>query len=216
MPHTKLARSAALATLLALAPVVAQAAGPLPLAEGARQIVPQASVMVAQAPSLSDCAALTGIYAAGGWPQVRDAKDIRVLDRMLRARFRARADGAADTWSPQLARVLTGEAVVGDCDDLATTAVALAVCAGVPAQDLGLLMTTDPSGGPDRHLMAIYHAPDGQVWTFGNTLSRAAPLSRRNPAPIAWARADRIDLWWSLTDRRSARGTAAIPGSAKD
>lgn len=216
MPPKMLARSAALTIFLTLCPWAVQAAGPLPLAEGPRKIVPQASVMAAQAPDLSDCSALAGIYAAGGWPQVRDAQGLRVLDRMLRARFRARADGPTDAWSPQLARVLTGATVVGDCDDLATTAVALAVCAGVPPQDLGLLMTTDPSGGPDRHLVALYHAPDGKVWTFGNTLSRAAPLSRRTPAPIAWARADRVDLWWSLTDSRPPRGTAAIPSPAQD
>ncbi|HSF62925.1 MAG TPA: hypothetical protein VLA78_00945 [Paracoccaceae bacterium] len=207
---------AALIALSCLAALPARALGPLAASDETAHPVPQASVMVANTPDITDCTALDALYARGGWPQVKGPGDLAVLDRMLRARFRARADGRRDLWSPQLARLLSGSQVVGDCDDLATSAIALAICAGVPAQDLGLLMTTNPLGGTDRHLVALYRAPDGQVWTFGNTLGRAAPLPR-NPSPrIAWTRADRLDRWWSLTDRDQPRSTATLDQPARD
>jgi hypothetical protein len=207
---------ALLLSLACLAPLPARALGPLAASEDTAYPVPQASVMVANTPDITDCTALATLYARGGWPQVDGARDIAVLDRMLRARFRARPDGRTDLWSPQLARLLSGSPVVGDCDDLATSAVALAICAGVPAQDLGLLMTTNPLGGTDRHLVALYRAPDGQVWTFGNTLDRAAPLPRQPSRRIAWSRADRLDRWWSLTDRHPPRSTAALAQPDRD
>lgn len=201
---------AALLALLSLAALPAHAQALLPASDATAHSVPQASVMVANTPDIADCTALAALYAHGGWPQVTGARDIAVLDRMLRARFSARPDGRADLWSPQLARLLTGGHVVGDCDDLATTAVALAICAGVSARDLGLLMTAGPDGAVDRHLVAFYHAPDGTVWTFGNTLRRAAPLKPRTSGLIAWTRADQPDLWWSLDGAKRPRVTAAL------
>lgn len=200
----------ALLALSAIGPLPARAQGPLPASDATAHLVPQALVMVANTPDISDCTALDVLYELGGWPQVTGVRDIAILDSLLRMRYSAQPDGQADFWSPQLARVLTGGGVTGDCDDLATTAVALAICAGVPAQDLGLLMTAGPDGADDRHLVALYHAPDGAVWTFGDTLRGPAPLDTGTSHMIAWTRADQLDLWWSLDGALRPRATAVL------
>mgnify|MGYP003640873928 CR=1 FL=1 len=145
---------------------------------------------------LPGCDALQSAYDASGMPRGDSFETVRQIDRIVSNSMRYQADRGGDVWNSFAAEVLNGQRrITADCDDYALTTIALAICAGVPAERLDFVMT-QTSGGDMRfsridHAVGVYTSPDGDRYVVGDTRRRMHRLTSRNKA-ILWANASEI------------------------
>lgn len=180
---------------------------------------PQAFIMTRAYGTLNSCAKLQDAYAAKGWPQGRSLDTLRAIDKRLKSSVFLRPDTGADTWTPLAADLLTlKRRPAADCDDVSITSVQFAVCAGFPAQNLGVMITQYPGRAREMHMVAFYDDPQSDIWIFGDTMGRPRPLSQLNQKLHYFAYLTDITRWWALTDPETGKPlsqdlpTSSIPG----
>ena len=83
----------------------------------------------------------------------------------------------------------------------------------MPADRLGLLITTAPNGtGGELHMLAFYKDPKDQTWVFGDTFGRPRALSRVSQRLIFMAYLNDVTRWYGLLGRSDpSLGTSEIP-----
>lgn len=204
------------ALFAALLALPAQAADSLPEAGGKAIPVPQATIMARSHPDVASCTAYQNAYTAAGWPRGGGIDTIQQIDRLVRARMVFRNDSGTDTWTPLTRALIAGKRPAGDCDDMSISSAQLAVCAGIPADRLGLLITTSPLGrGRELHMLAFYIDPSDRTWVFGDTFGRPRPLSRVDERLVFMAYLDNVTAWYGLLGRSDpSRGTSDLPATS--
>lgn len=117
---------------------------------------------------------------------------IRRADAAARARFTYRHDPPGrDTWVSHADAVRAGRAWQGDCDDLGSTALELAIELGADPARLHRALVASPYCPPDQafdHYVALAQAEDGDWWVFGDTYTPALPLAHSGHRVHASAR----------------------------
>lgn len=206
----------ALALAAALLGQPATAADTLPAPGGKAIPVPQATIMARRHPGLASCATYQQAYDAAGWPRGYDIDTIKRIDSRVRNHMVLRSDRGTDTWTPLTKALIAGGHPVGDCDDMSISNAQFAVCAGMPADRLGLLITTSPRGpGAELHMMAFYTDPTDRTWVFGDTFGRPRALSRVAERLIFMAYLSDVTRWYGLLGRDAAPdGTSGIPATS--
>ena len=201
------------ATLLAFP---ALAADTLPPASGKSIPVPQATIMASRFPNVASCNSYQDAYLAAGWPRGVGIDTVKQIDSLVRKRMVLRNDSGADVWTPLTAALIAGKRPVGDCDDMSITNAQLAVCAGMPADRLGLLITANPNGNRgELHMLAFYKDPKDQTWVFGDTFGRPRALSRVSQRLIFMAYLNDVTRWYGLLGRGDpSLGTSEIPATS--
>lgn len=192
---------ALLAAILAASPLMAD---PFP-DTGVRVLVPSVAAGQIGTQSTFSCPdSVKRAYDGSGLPSGDDLSVIRRIDAVVRKGVRYRKDPAGeDLWSNFAISVLSGETHVGDCEDFATTAITLALCAGVPAERLGIALSDNRRSGP-RGVSGINHAfayyvKDGVPFSFADTSSSSV---RR----VSFTR-DGVMLWQGVTGLLKAPAT---------
>lgn len=203
------------AVALLMAPVPALATETLPQPGGEVIPVPQASKMARSFHDVGDCSPYAAAYAAAGLPRGNGVETIRQIDSLLRQRMRLRDDRGPDSWTPLLSVLVAGKRPVGDCEDMAITTAQMAVCAGIPADRLGLLITTSPKGGTaEMHMLAFYKDASDKTWVFGDTFSRPRPLSKVRERLVFMAYMTDVTRWQGLLGLRDLpAGTSSLPSN---
>lgn len=201
-----------IALALAFAAAPALAADSIPNATSQSFPVPQASIMAREHARVDTCAALQDAYDAGGWPRGTGVETLKQIDSRVKQRMTLRNDVGVDTWTPLSAAILSGKRPSGDCDDLSVTTAQFAICAGMPANRLGLLITESPNrGSGELHMLAYYSDPSDRTWVFGDTFGRPRALSKVNQRLLFFARMDQVTKWYALTGRDGEPLTSALP-----
>lgn len=203
----------AFALAAALLALPASAADTLPPAGSKAIPVPQATIMARRYPDVGSCGAYLEAYLAAGWPRGVGIETVKQIDSLVRKRMVLRNDSGADVWTPLTEALIAGKRPAGDCDDMSITNAQLAVCAGMPADRLGLLITTAPNGtGGELHMLAFYKDPKDQTWVFGDTFGRPRALSRVSQRLIFMAYLNDVTRWYGLLGRSDpSLGTSEIP-----
>lgn len=179
--------------------------------------VPQAARMVQDFPGLASCDALRADYIAAGWPMGTGMVTLRGIDARLKRQLVMREDRGADTWTPLAAAIIAGKRPAGDCDDISVTSAQLAICAGMPAQDVGLLITTSPKvGALELHMMAFFRDDQGRVTVFGDSFGKPRALSQLREEALFFANLSDPRRWFALHDAEgdhpdTAAGTSSLP-----
>ena len=190
----------------------AVAADSLPTGGSQSFPVPQASIMAREHAPVNTCATLQDAYDAGGWPRGTGVETLKQIDSRVKQRMTLKNDAGVDTWTPLSAAILSGRRPSGDCDDLSVTTAQFAICAGMPANRLGLLITESPNrGSGELHMLAFYSDPSDRTWVFGDTFGRPRALSKVNQRLLFFARMDHVTKWYALTGRDGEPLTSALP-----
>lgn len=193
-------------TLSSAAPAAAQFDVP----EGAMRIQ---TALLAEHRDIPRCDALQAAYAASDLPKSESISALKRIDWLVRRSGRYRADGRQESWDSFAKEVIAGKRnVSADCDDHALTAIALAVCAGVPPERLDFALTQSDRGKLSfrkiNHAVAIYTDPEGNKWVMGDTKGVMSRLDARTKV-VLWANASRIGsrrvAWQSNLDPASAK-----------
>lgn len=194
----------------------ALAADTLPPPGGKAIPVPQATIMARTHPNVGSCVAYQDAYLAAGWPRGATIDTIKQIDSLVRKRMVLRNDVGTDVWTPLTEALIAGKRAVGDCDDMSISNAQLAVCAGMPADRLGLLITASPnSASGELHMLAFYKDPTDQTWVFGDTFGRPRALSRVSQRLIFMAYLNDITRWYGLLGRDApSLGTSDIPATS--
>lgn len=206
----------AFAFIAALAFAPAFAADTLPAPGGKAIPVPQATIMSRQYPGVGSCTQYQDDYLAAGWPRGVDIETVKQIDSLVRKRMVLRNDAGADVWTPLTGALIAGKRAAGDCDDMSITNAQLAVCAGMPSDRLGLLITANPNGtNGELHMLAFYKDPKDQTWVFGDTFGRPRALSRVSQRLIFMAYLNDVTRWYGLLGRDApSGGTSEIPATS--
>ena len=178
--------------------------------------VPQASRMAGDFPDIGDCTPYKAAYTAAGLPQGNGIDTIRDIDSLLRKRMVLRDDRGPDVWTPLLSALVSGKRPAGDCEDMAITTAQMAVCAGIPADRLGLLITTSPKGGTaEMHMLAFYKDVSDRTWVFGDTFARPRPLAKVRERLVFMAYLTDVTRWQGLLGLRDLpAGTSRLPSTS--
>jgi predicted transglutaminase-like cysteine proteinase len=201
-----------IALALSCAALPALSADSLPQATARSFPVPQAAIMAREHAPVNTCAALQEAYVAGGWPRGTGVETLKQIDSRVKQRMTLKNDPGVDTWTPLSAAILSGKRPSGDCDDLSVTTAQFAICAGMPADRLGLLITESPNrGSGELHMLAFYSDASDRTWVFGDTFGRPRALSKVNQRLLFFARLDHVTKWYALIGRDNAPVTSAVP-----
>lgn len=180
--------------------------------------MPQSNIMQRDFGRIDTCAALQSAYDAAGWPKGADPATLRDIDRRLKTGVTLIPDRGQDTWTPLARTVIAGtRKPAADCDDVAVTGAQLAVCAGFPAERLGLLVTRIATRRNELHVVAFYTDPETGVWVFGDTMGKPRALSNLGQTVHFFTFIDNITNWWALRDPRTGKpltgslATSSIP-----
>ena len=189
-----------LATLAIMFFAVAAKAGDyLPEDTPLRIPVPQAAAMDRNFPRSADCDALRADYIAAGWPMGAGIETLRGIDARLKRQLVMRNDAGPDVWTPLATAIVAGKRPAGDCDDISVTSAQLAICAGMPPEDVGVLITTSPksaygcsataSASPapcpryGRNCCSSPTCPTSAAGTHCTTRTAPPPKARARPRP---------------------------------
>ncbi|MEY4870763.1 MAG: hypothetical protein RLZZ563_93 [Pseudomonadota bacterium] len=174
--------------------------------------VPQATIMARKHPPVGTCTALQDAYLAAGWPRGVGIDTIKQIDSRVKQRMILKNDVGLDVWTPLGAAILNGKRPSGDCDDMSVTTAQFAICAGMPADRLGLLITSSPKGGRgELHMLAFYQDPADRFWVFGDTFGRPRALGRVGQKLLYFTHMDHVTQWFSLRSRDGAPLTSDLP-----
>lgn len=202
--------------LLGCFSVAAQASDVLPERTSIPVVMPQAITMQRQFPKVFDCAGLRAPYLRAGWPIGSSLSTLRRIDARLKRQIVLRPDQGMDAWTPLGSAILKGRQAVGDCDELSVTSLQMAICAGIPARQLGLLITESPNGGgADLHMVAYFRETRGRIWIFGDSFGPPRPLSSLREEVLYLSHLPDVRRWYTFaTERHSiSRNTSSTPRS---
>jgi len=205
-----------LATLAIMFFAVAAKAGDyLPEDTPLRIPVPQAAAMDRNFPRSADCDALRADYIAAGWPMGAGIETLRGIDARLKRQLVMRNDAGPDVWTPLATAIVAGKRPAGDCDDISVTSAQLAICAGMPPEDVGVLITTSPkSGALELHMMAFFRDHTDRVWVFGDSFGKPRALSKVRQELLFFANMSDIRRWYALHDADGTAPEGAGPTSS--
>lgn len=194
------------------APVLA--ADSLPQGTSRSFPVPQATIMARSHAPIDTCTALQSAYDAGGWPRGAGIETIKQIDIRVKQRITLKNDVGQDVWTPLAATILAGKRPSGDCDDVSVTVAQMAICAGMPANRLGLLITDSPKSGVNElHMMAFYQDPADRFWVFGDTFGRPRALGKVRQDLLFFTHIDRPTQWYALRGGEDAPATSDVPAA---
>lgn len=145
-------------------------------------------------------------YLASGLPRGDSLATMQAIDQRVRSTIRYRED-REEAWTNFVDQALSRTRAVGDCEDYALTVITMALCADVPAEKLGIALSSQndrnaATFGID-HVFA-YYTQGGRTYSVGNTTrNRVVQVAPR----------DRVKLWQSVPGLRVAPGdfVPAIP-----
>ncbi|ANT63053.1 hypothetical protein AYJ57_21515 (plasmid) [Salipiger sp. CCB-MM3] len=154
--------------------------------------------MFSRSPELYSCDQYQKAYFQQGWPTGDSVSVIQKIDRMVRSRFRYRWD-KGDHWDahPDILLETDGN-VKGDCDDQAATTVAMAICAGVPREKMGFVITSpdfDNAENVTNHILGFYRDDAGNFWSMGDTKRKSTLLHKQLDRISHWVYLNRPDRW---------------------
>lgn len=178
--------------------------------------MPQAYIMERSFGTVATCSTLQSAYDAHGWPHGISLETLKTIDKRLKKSVFLRPDEGLDTWTPLTRTVLEGKRrPAADCDDVAVTGAQLAVCAGFPADDLGLMVTQLSSRSNEFHVVSFFKDRAGSVWIFGDTMGRVRPFADLGQKAHYFAFFDDVTQWWVLQHPETgARLTGNVPTSS--
>jgi len=194
-----------LSAALALAGCMASTDG-IPQTSTRIAFLPEGQQLKARYDETPSCGDLAAVYRDRGWPMGDGVDTIREIDRRVRRQFDYRTE-RVDRWTPMAAPVLAGKRISGDCDDLSSTVVMLARCAGVPDSRLGFLITRTPFSPRANHMVGMFTDTGGQTWIIGDTTGRMRPVNESLQTLEYWTYLDRMENW---NMSPSATASAAI------
>lgn len=221
---SKLALKIGYILLAALTPSIGlpAAAHENPFPEIKNWYFPQSNILERDFGSIATCGALQQAYDVNGWPKGVSLESLRAIDTRLKKSVFLRPDQGPDTWTPLTSTVIEGKRKpAADCDDVAVTGAQLAVCAGFPADGLGLLVTQLPARQNELHVVAFYSDPQNGVWIFGDTMGRPRAFSKLGQELHYYAFIDDITTWWAMRDPRTGKvltgggATSSIPDATE-
>lgn len=158
----------------------------------------QSEEMFSRNPELYSCDGFQQAYLDRGWPTGDSISVIKKIDRMVRSRFRYRRD-RGDKWDAHPEVLLQSKSTLkGDCDDQAATTVAMALCAGVPRDKLGFVITSpdfDNISTTENHILGFYRDDDGNFWRLGDTKYAVTPLNKGLGRISHWMYLDAPHHW---------------------
>lgn len=208
-----------LTVLFCLIAIGAKATQTLPTWTPLPVVIPQAKSMHRHFPQTFDCRALRDSYVRAGWVMGANVETIKGIDSRLKQQFVMRADDGGDRWIPLAATAIQGHQVAGDCDELSVTSVQLAICAGIPASHLGLLITSSPNRNANElHMLAFFRDAASRTWVFGDSFGRPRPLSHLREEVLYFSYASDVTRWYTImsdgitTARQSVPRISATPG----
>lgn len=121
-----------------------------------------------------------------------DIAFVRRIDRMVRTKATYKHDSALkDTWTSYAKDVLGGQRFEGDCDDWASTALALAVHYGA-AKDRLYRALVSSTGEAIDHFIGIVDLDDGSRVTLGDTFGPPAAVRGDRAGPHKLIETSRI------------------------
>lgn len=218
MPALSLCFRLALLALMPAFAAVPVSARDNPFPQIMNWFMPQSNIMKRDFGSIATCGSLQQSYDANEWPHGASIESLQQIDYRLKKRLFYRNDPGADTWTPLASVVIEGKRKpAADCDDVAVTSAQLAVCAGFPASQLGLLVTQLPTRQSEMHIVAFFADAASGVWVFGDTMGKPRALSRIGQNLHYYAFIDDITEWWALRDPKTGRSlttsmaTSSIP-----
>lgn len=178
--------------------------------------MPQAFIMQRTYGNVDTCAGLEEAFRANGWPVGVSFDTIKQIDRKLKKSIFLRPDEGPDTWTPLTRTVIEGSRKpAADCDDVGVTSAQLAICAGFPAENLGLMVTQLRSRSNEMHVVAFFVAPDSGVYIFGDTMGRPRPIEQLQQKIHFYTYMDDVTKWWALRDPNTGEVlTQALPTSS--
>lgn len=204
----------ALTFLVAFA-TASQAMEPLPRSTPLRISLPQSLALEQQYPSLADCGALQDAYHRAGWPSGSGVEVLRAIDARVKRQMILRHDRGGDRWTPLAAQILRRERPAGDCDEISITAAQLAVCAGVPARNIGLMITDAPDGNQgEMHMVAFFRDAAGRNWVFGDSFGPVRPLSHLREEVFYFANLTDVGNWFGMMAKVNPRSGSARTATA--
>lgn len=170
----------------------------LPYSSSKPVYIPQSIDMdTASGPELYSCADWMDAYRVSHWPQGDSLQVVSQIDAMVRDRFHYQKEDI-DFWRPMHNVILgTQDHFAGDCDDLAATTAAIAICAGVPQEKIGFAISST-QGDPDvaDHMIAFYKDNSGTFYTLGDTMGGVRPMANTRNRVIYWKYFSH-DQWWA-------------------
>jgi predicted transglutaminase-like cysteine proteinase len=173
----------------------------LPASSSKPVYIPQSIDMdTASGPELYSCADWRDAYRVSHWPQGDSLQVVTEIDEMVRQRFHYRREDV-DFWRPMHNVILgTQDHFAGDCDDLAATTAAIAVCAGVPQDKIGFAISST-QGDVDEadHMVAFYKDQDGTFYVLGDTMGGVRPMAQTRNRVIYWKYFN-YNQWWARDD----------------
>ncbi|AWB48138.1 hypothetical protein HYN69_06045 [Gemmobacter aquarius] len=174
-----------------------------------RWSMPQSNILQRDFGRLDTCAALQQAYDAAGWPTGTSISALREIDKRLKTGVTLIPDKGQDRWTPLTGTVISGaRKPAADCDDVAVTGAQLAICAGFPADRLGLIVTQLPSRRNELHVVTFYDDPESGVWVFADTMDRMRPITQLGQTMHYFAFIDSVTIWWALRDPRTGKPVA--------
>jgi len=170
--------------------------GYLPRETDRRAFIPRQLIeMNGQYPYFTSCDKYQQIYDEKNWPKGDTLDVVTKIDELVRERFVYRRE-KIDDWNAYVSLMLeTNHRWYGDCDDLSATVVALARCAGVPEESLGLFLTSTDGGEVANHIVGFFVDAQGRSHVIGDTFGKVRPLVNWNQRLISWTHLDNLGIW---------------------
>lgn len=169
-------------------------ASPIPDLDRVR--VPSAAVLQESVDKPWACTpAMMAAYRQAGLPEGNSLRTLSAINRFVGQRFSYRVD-RVERWDNFSLSVLAGKRVRGDCEDFAITVTTLALCGGVPADQLGFAMTRSKRGPLDLegidHAIGLYLGEEG-THVIADTARRGVrKFHQRSARVILWQKIERL------------------------
>lgn len=135
---------------------------------------------------------------------------LRYADKVARAHFTYKADGTRpeeNTWRSLADEALAGKSWVGDCDDLASTALDI-LTRTLPDDALDKCFRLEvaspdcPAGVPFDHMIGAVMLPGLNLWIIGDTFGEAYPASRMPHRIVNYSKLSEGTVWKKGTSPR--------------
>lgn len=118
---------------------------------------------------------------------------IKEIDRTVDNQWVYKPDGPKDVWQSFATSITNGLTVYGDCDDKASTALQLAVEAGVPLDRLVRVVAATED--IPNHFLGAYEDDEGHWWTLGDTITRTTRFDYMNYTVYKYSRLNEGNIW---------------------
>ena len=128
---------------------------------------------------------------------------LREINLSILKSFTYRNDGRGgqdDIWDSGLADLISQSEFKGDCEDLALTSIEVAYLSGFPKERLYKILSLSqaPGSAPDMHMIAGFMDSKGEMWVFGDTLTKYPKklnFLTHIHSPILYSRMDWKSYW---------------------